>query len=30
LNREVLDQMAGFVHGVKPGKHAGSCVKACC
>jgi ArsR family transcriptional regulator len=30
LNREVLNQMVGFLHGVKPGKHAGSCDKACC
>lgn len=30
LNREALDEMADFLRSVKPGKHAGSCVKACC
>jgi ArsR family transcriptional regulator len=30
LNREVLDEIAVFAHGVKPGKHAGSCAQACC
>lgn len=30
LNREILDQIAGFAHAVKPGKHAGSCAQACC
>jgi ArsR family transcriptional regulator len=30
LNREVLDDMGAFLREVKPGKHAGSCEKACC
>lgn len=30
LNREALDQIAGFAQAVKPGKHAGSCARACC
>lgn len=30
LNRDVLDEAVGFLQGVKPGKHAGSCAKACC
>lgn len=30
LDREVLDGMVGFVQGVKPGRHAGSCRTACC
>jgi ArsR family transcriptional regulator len=30
LNREVLDEMAAFTQAVKPGKHAGSCARACC
>jgi len=30
LNREALDDMGGFLREVKPGKHAGSCTKACC
>ena len=30
LNREALNEMAEFLREVKPGKHAGSCEKACC
>src|SRR5712692_3520588 len=30
LNREVLDEIAAFTKAVKPGKHAGSCARACC
>ncbi|HEX4600226.1 MAG TPA: metalloregulator ArsR/SmtB family transcription factor [Gemmatimonadales bacterium] len=30
LNRAVLDAIAAFAQSVKPGKHAGSCVRACC
>ena len=30
LNREVLDQIGAFAASVQPGKHAGSCVRACC
>ena len=30
LNRDALDQIAEFASEVKPGKHAGSCVRACC
>ena len=30
LDRERLDEMAAFTHAVKPGKHAGSCARACC
>ena len=30
LNRDALDAIAGFAAAVKPGKHAGSCVQACC
>ena len=30
LNRDVMDEMIEFLRGVKPGKHAGSCSKACC
>jgi len=30
LNREALDDIADFASGVKPGKHAGSCARACC
>ena len=30
LNRDVLEQMGGFLREVKPGKHAGSCAQACC
>jgi ArsR family transcriptional regulator len=30
LNREQLDAMVAFTQAVKPGKHAGSCARACC
>ena len=30
LNRELLDGIAAFAQAVKPGKHAGSCARACC
>ena len=30
LNRAALDGIIDFAHGVKPGKHAGSCRAACC
>jgi ArsR family transcriptional regulator len=30
LNREALDEIAEFASEVKPGKHAGSCARACC
>ena len=30
LDREALDEMIEFLRAVKPGKHAGSCDKACC
>jgi len=30
LNRERLDDIAAFASAVKPGKHAGSCARACC
>lgn len=30
LNREVLDEIAAFAQAVKPGRHAGSCARACC
>ncbi|MGH7538541.1 MAG: ArsR/SmtB family transcription factor [Gemmatimonadales bacterium] len=30
LNRDVLDEIAGFASAVQPGKHAGSCRTACC
>ena len=30
LNRDALDAMGGFLRDVQPGKHAGSCEKACC
>src|SRR5207302_1624812 len=30
LNREALDEIAEFASDVKPGKHAGSCARACC
>ena len=30
LNREALDEVAGFAAAVKPGRHAGSCAQACC
>ena len=30
LNRATLDEIGAFAQAVKPGKHAGSCVRACC
>ena len=30
LSREALDEIAEFASDVKPGKHAGSCARACC
>src|SRR5437867_11769791 len=30
LNRDALDEIAEFASRVKPGKHAGSCARACC
>lgn len=30
LNREALDRVGAFAQSVKPGKHAGSCARACC
>jgi|SRR5579859_521534 len=30
LNREALERIAAFTLAVKPGKHAGSCARACC
>ena len=30
LNRETMDEMGEFLREVRPGKHAGSCDKACC
>jgi ArsR family transcriptional regulator len=30
LNRDALDEIAEFASEVKPGKHAGSCARACC
>jgi ArsR family transcriptional regulator len=30
LDREALDRIGAFAQAVKPGKHAGSCVRACC
>jgi ArsR family transcriptional regulator len=30
LNREALEGIAHFAQAVKPGKHAGSCARACC
>jgi ArsR family transcriptional regulator len=30
LNREALDAITEFASEVKPGKHAGSCARACC
>src|SRR5205814_2198727 len=29
-NRDALNEMVECLQGVKPGKHAGSCSKACC
>ena len=30
LNRDALDKISAFAQAVKPGKHAGSCARACC
>jgi ArsR family transcriptional regulator len=30
LNRDALDRIGAFAQAVKPGKHAGSCERACC
>ena len=30
LDSAALDEIVEFLRGVKPGKHAGSCSKACC
>jgi ArsR family transcriptional regulator len=30
LNRDALDAISDFAQAVKPGKHAGSCARACC
>lgn len=30
LNPDALDAVAAFAGAVKPGKHAGSCARACC
>jgi ArsR family transcriptional regulator len=30
LNRDALDQIAKFASDVRPGKHSGSCARACC
>ncbi|MGH7520830.1 MAG: ArsR/SmtB family transcription factor [Gemmatimonadales bacterium] len=30
VNRDALDKIAAFAQAVKPGKHAGSCARACC
>jgi len=30
LSREALDEIAKFAAEVRPGKHAGSCARACC
>ncbi|PYP37633.1 MAG: transcriptional regulator [Gemmatimonadetes bacterium] len=30
VNRAALDEIAEFASAVKPGKHAGSCERACC
>ena len=30
LSRAALDQIGAFAQAVKPGKHAGSCARACC
>jgi ArsR family transcriptional regulator len=30
LNRAALDEVAEFASDVKPGRHAGSCARACC
>ena len=30
LDRHVLDDIGAFAQAVQPGKHAGSCARACC
>jgi ArsR family transcriptional regulator len=30
LNRDALDEIGQFAAAVRPGKHAGSCARACC
>ena len=30
LRRELLDEIVHFTDAVKPGRHAGSCARACC
>lgn len=30
LDRDALERIAAFADAVKPGKHAGSCARACC
>lgn len=30
LNKDALDKIAALAQAVKPGKHAGSCARACC
>jgi len=30
LNGDALNEIVAFAQAVKPGKHAGSCVRACC
>ena len=30
LNRDALDNIGAFAEAVKPGRHAGSCARACC
>jgi len=30
LNRDALDRIGAFANAVKPGKHLGSCSRACC
>jgi len=30
LNNDAMDEIADFAAAVKPGKHAGSCTRACC
>ena len=30
LDRHVLDEIGAFTQAVQPGKHAGSCARACC
>jgi len=30
LNKDAMDEIAAFAAAVMPGKHAGSCTRACC